>query len=236
MRLSIALLLAAGAALAEEPAGLAETTAQLQTALGAGGPADAQKALSAIPALYPKGTEEQQKDALEAIGKAARSDDLTVRHGAFAALGTIKAKGSSKYLGRWLNPPKSFKGEIPPSYAEAIHAAGAIADPSTLATLEDLSDHSDIPIAEAATVALGGFSDLPTKRRKALAIDLVTRLEQLSAQQRRKASEEVYERKAKLAAATTAALRGLTGKDYQTLKGWQSWRDEAEKKANPFDS
>jgi len=231
MRILFALFLAAGAALAED---LTEATAQLQTALDSDSPADAQKALSTIPGLYAAGTEEQQKAAVEAVGKAAKSDDLTVRHGAFAALGLVKAKGSSKYLGRWLIPPKRFKGEIPPSYAEAIRAAGRIADPSTLATLQDLADHNDLPIAEVATQALGGFKDLPTKRRKALAIGLVDRLEQLSAMQRRKASEEVYARKATLAAATTAALRGLTGKDYQTLEGWKKWKERAETEADPF--
>lgn len=231
MRILIVLFLSAGAALAED---LAEATAQLQAALDTNSPADAQKALSAIPGLYAAGTEEQQKAAVEAVGKAAKSDDLTLRHGAFAALGTVKAKGSSKYLGRWLTPPKRFKGEIPPSYAEAIRAAGQIADPSTLATLQDLADHNDLPIAEVATQALGGFKDLPTKRRKALAIGLVDRLEQLSALQRRKASEEVYARKAALAAATTAALRGLTGKDYQTLEGWKKWKETAETEADPF--
>lgn len=215
---------------------LDEMTAQLATALDTGSIPDAQQALTALPALYPKGTEEQQKAAVETVGKAAKSDDLTVRHGAFAALGTIRAKGSSKYLGRWLNPPKKFKGEIPISYPEAIRAAGQIADPTTLATLEDLSDHGDLAIAEVATVALGGFKDLPTKRRKALALDLVTRLEQLAATPRRKWSEEMATRKAALAAATTAALRGLTGKDYQTLEGWKKWKETAEKEANPFDS
>jgi HEAT repeat protein len=233
MRLTFAVLLLAGAALAAD---LADATAQLHAALASGSAPDAQTALSAVVGAYARGSEEQQKAAVEAVGKAAKSDDLSVRHGAFAALGQMKAKGSSKYLGRWLNPPKKFKGEIPPSYLEAIRAAGAIADASTLATLQDLSDHGDIDVAVAATQALGGFKDLPVKRRKALAIDLVTRLEQLSAQQRRKASEEAYARKEKLAQATTAALRGLTGKDFQTLEGWKGWKETAETQANPFDS
>jgi HEAT repeat protein len=231
MRLVIALLLAAGAALAED---LAEVTAQLIAAIDGNSLPDAQKALSAIPGLYAAGTEEQQKAAVEAVGKASKSDDLSLRHGAFGALGAMRAKGSSKYLARWLAPPKRFKGEIPPSYAEAIRAAGQIADPSTLATLQDLADHNDLPIAEVATAALGGFKDLPTKRRKALAIELVDRLDQLAAQQRRKWSPEVAARKAALAGATTVALRGLTGKDYQTLEGWKSWKEKAETQADPF--
>jgi hypothetical protein len=234
MRITSLLLLLAGAALAEED--LAGMTAQLAAALDTGSVADAQAALSKIPGLYAKGTEEQQKAALETVGKAAKADDLTVRHGAFAALGTIKAKGTSKYLAKWLSPPKNFKGEIPLSYIEGIRAAGQIADASTLATLEDLSDHNDLAIAEVATQALGGFKDLPTKRRKALALDLVNRLEQLAATPRRKWSEEVATRKATLAAATTAALRGLTGKDYQTVEGWKKWKEGAENVANPFDS
>ena len=233
MRFVLALLIAAGAALAED---LAQATAQLQAAIEANSLPDAQKALTTIPGVYAAGGEEQQKAALEAVGKAAKSDDLTLRHGAFAALGTMKAKGSSKYLAKWLSPPKNFKGEIPPSYAEAIRAVGQIADPTTLATLQDLADHNDLPIAEVATKALGGFSDLPTKRRKALALELCTRLEQLAATPRRKFSEEVAARKMALAAATTEALRGITGKDYQTPEGWKSWKERAEKEADPFAS
>jgi hypothetical protein len=233
MRLSFTLLLLAGAALAED---LAEATAQLAAALDTGSIPDAQKALGALSPLYAKGTEEQQKAAVETVGKAAKADDLTVRHGAFAVLGTIRAKGSSKYLAKWLNPPKKFKGEIPLSHIEAIRAAGQIADATTLAALEELSDHGDLPIAEAATQALGGFKELPTKRRKALALDLVTRLEQLAATPRRKWSEEAAARKVALAGATMAALRGLTGKDYQTVEGWKKWKETAETKADPFAS
>lgn len=233
MRCILAAFLVCGAALAED---LAEATAQLQSALEANSLPDAQKALSTIPGLFAAGGEEQQKAAIEAVGKAAKSDDLSVRHGAFAALGTIRAKGSSKYLSKWLNPPKKFKGEIPPSYGEAIRTVGQIADATTLEALRELSDHNDLPIAEVATKALGGFKDLPTKRRKALALDLCTRLEQLAAQPRRKWSEEVAARKAALGAATTEALRGLTGKDYQTPEGWKSWKERAEKEADPFAS
>jgi HEAT repeat protein len=233
MRLAVSLLLLASVGLAED---LAEVAAQLAAALDTGSAADAQAALSKLPSLYANAPEEQQKAALEAVGRAAKAEDLTVRHGAFAALGAIRSKGSSKYLAKWLGPPKKFKGEIPLSYVEAIRAAGQIADATTLATLEDLADHNDLPIAEAATQALGGFKDLPTKRRKALALDLVNRLEQLSATPRRKWSEEAAARKAALAVATTAALRGLTGKDYQTVEGWKKWKENAEAQANPFDS
>ncbi len=234
MRLFLPLLLATVAAAAED---LAQVTTQLQAALDGDAPADAQRALSMVPGLYGTGNEEQQKAAVEAVGKAAKSEDLTVRHGAFAALGTMKAKGSSKYLAKWLTPPKRFKGEIPPSYAEAIRAAGLIADATTLAALQELADHNDLPIAEVATQALGGFKDLPTKRRKALAIELVDRLEQLAAPPgRRRWSPEAFQRQTALAAATTAALRGLTGKDYQTLDGWKSWKEKAEKEADPFGS
>ena len=234
MRCLFALCLAGAIALAQAPATLGEAARMLEDALARDAVAEAQAALAAMPALHAGADEGQRKHALQAVAKAARSDDLGVRHGAFTVLGEMKEKGSSKSLGRWLNPPKRFKGEIPPSYLEAIRAAGAIADASTLRKLEDLSDHNDLPVAEAATLALGGFHTLPTKARKALAIDLVKRLERLSAQQRRKASEEVYARKAALAATTTAALRKLTGKDYQTLDGWKAWAEKAEKEADPF--
>jgi HEAT repeat protein len=235
MRPLAAVLLVAAAASAEGPQSLSEATSLLEHAFASNSVAEVSKAIAAIPALYAKEPDASvRKSAVEAVGKAAKEEDLSVRHGAFAALGEMKEKGSSKYLGRWLSPPKRFKGEIPPSYAEAIRAAGKIADPNTLETLRDLSDHNDIAIAEVATVALGGFASLPTKRRKALAFDLVDRLEQLSAQSRRKASAELYERKAKLALATGAALRALTGKEHQTIEGWRLWKENAEKEANPF--
>ena len=47
--------------------------------------------------------------------------------------------------------------EIPPSYAEAIKAAGRIADNGTLSTLEKLSNHAELSIAKEATRALGGL-------------------------------------------------------------------------------
>jgi HEAT repeat protein len=235
MRSLAFLLLIAAAAAAEGPQSLAEATSLLEHAFAANSLEDVRKTLAAIPALHAKETDAAvRKSAVEAVGKAAKEEDLSVRHGAFAALGEMKEKGSSKYLGRWLSPPKRFKGEIPPSYAEAIRAAGKIADPNTLEPLLDLADHNDTPIAEVATTALGGFTTLPTKRRKALAFELVDRLEQLSAQSRRKASPELYERKARLAAATGAALRALTGKEHQTIEGWRLWKENAEKEANPF--
>jgi hypothetical protein len=67
-----------------------------------------------------------------------------------------------------------------------------------------------------------------------LAIELCDRLAQLSAPPGRRSRGENFERNARLAAATAAALRGLTGKDYQTLDGWKSWKERAEKEADPF--
>jgi HEAT repeat protein len=235
LRILCVLMAAATLAAAVEFPTLAEAAGALRRALEADASGDATAALAAMPALYAKATaEEEREEAVKAAGQAAKSKDLSVRHGAFAALGEFKAKGSSKYLGNWLKPPKKFKEEVPPSYLEAIRAAGNIADPTSLAALQELADHSDIPVAKEATLALGGFSGLPTKRRKALAFDLVDRLEQLSAQQRRKASEEVYARKAELASATVQALRRLTGADRETAEGWKAWKESAEKESDPF--
>lgn len=234
LRPIIILALLAAVAAAEDVTTLPVVTNDLLAALDGGVPSEATAALVAIQGIYPKGAEAEQKGALKAIGKAAKSKDLQIRHGAFAALATLKVKGSSKYLGRWLKPPKRFKGEIPISYTEAIRAAGAIADPATLANLRKLADHQDLDIGVPATTALGGFRTLPTKRRKGLAIDLVDRLKRLTAKQRRKWSPEVSERKEKLATATVTALKALTGVDRTTPAGWERWKEKAEKKANPF--
>jgi len=218
------------------PKTLAEAAAQLQKGLKESLPNEATAALVAIPRLWGSAADEkEQKACVALVGKAAGSKDLRIRHGAFATLGEIRATGSSRYLKKWLNPPKKFKGEIPPSYLEGIRAAGRIADNSTLSKLQKLSNHQEIVIARAATAALGGYHVLTTKRRKALAFELVKRLERLSAKQRRKQNEAVYARKAALGEATVRALQGITGKKFTTLEGWQGWRDRAEKDRDPFD-
>ena len=198
MRPILALLVLALLSRAEEentgPKTLAQAAARLQKGLKESLPNEATAALVDIPRLWGGAADEkEQKLCVALVGKAAGNKDLRIRHGAFVALGEIRATGSSRYLKKWLNPPKKFKGEIPPSYLEGIRAAGRIADNSTLSKLQKLSNHQEIVIARAATAALGGYHVLPTKRRKALAFELVKRLERLSAKQRRKQSEGVCE-------------------------------------------
>lgn len=220
----------------DAPKSLGEATAILEQAMADGDINTITGALVDMPQLYKKAEEPDQKAAIALIGKGAKSKDLRVRHGAFAALGAIRAKGSSKYLKKWLSPPKRFKGEIPPSYNAAIRAAGSIADVATLSQLKKISNHSTLPIATKATEALGGYSTLPTKRRKGLAFDLVKRLRLLSAPPGRRGGWRADERirKASLAAATIKALRAITGKTYATSDGWQNWMNRAEKQRNPF--
>lgn len=238
MRKHLTILLLAGAASGQGPENLGQAVAVLEQALADEDVNTATATLSSMPALYGReGVEEaDQKAAVKLIGKAAKSKELRMRHGAFAALGAIGEKGSSKYLKKWLNPPKKFKGEIPPTYAEAIRAAGKIADPGTLAQLQKLSNHKELPIAQEGTRALGGYHKLPTKRRKNLAIDLVDRLELLSAPpgRRSRGGEAERMRKASLASATISALKRLTGKDFATPKGWTLWKERASKQRNPF--
>jgi len=230
MRALLLLLLAS-------PEYLPDTTEMLLAAIADGIPNDATAALAQMPGLYGKSEAADQKKAIAAVGKAARSNDLRVRHGAFAALGAIKAKGSSKYLGKWLKPPKRFKGEIPSSFVEAIRAAGAIADTSTQSQLDKLSKHGELEIATAATEALGGYHTLPLKRRKALAIDLCKRLALLSTPPGRRGNWDPASiaRRAGLSRATIKALQGVTGEKYNTPGGWKAWRERAEKQSNPFE-
>ena len=220
----------------DPPKNLGEATAILEKALADGYLNDAFGTLAGMPALYEKAEDADKKAAVQLIGKAAKSKDLRVRHGAFAALGAIRAKGSSKYLKKWLNPPRKFKAEIPGSYLEAIMAAGSIADTATLSQLRKISGHSELTIATKATEALGGYRRLPTKRRKALAFDLVKRLQLLSSPPGRRGGwrEEERMRKAALAAATIKALQGVTGKNYATADGWKAWQERAERQRDPF--
>jgi len=234
VRIGVALVLLAALVRAEGYDTLDAAALGLETALGQEDVAAAAAALAAIPGLYASGTEDAQKAAVAVIGKAVRSDDLRLRHGAFAALAAMKVKGTSRLLGRWLDPPNRFKDEIPPSYVEAIRAAGAIADANTVNGLVKLADHAELTLAEEATRALGGFHTLPVKRRKELAFDLIDRLERLAAKQRRKGSPEVYERKIRLAVATVQALQALTGQKLETVEGWRGWQEKAEKQKDPF--
>ena len=232
----IILLLAAVASAAEGEGSLGQAVAELEVALKGEDVNQTTTLLSSMPGLFKAAEEADQKSALQIIGKAVKTDDLRVRHGAMAALGAIGAKGTSKYLKKWLKPPKKFKGEIPPTYAEAMRAAGKIADASTLAQLRKLSNHFELTLAVEGTHALGGYHKLPTKRRKGLALDLVKRLELLSSPPGRRGGwrESERMRKAGLGAATIQALKQLTGKSFGTPKGWTNWKEKAEKQRDPF--
>lgn len=216
---------------------LPDATETLLKALSDGIINDATAALAAMPPLYEKAEDGDKKPAINAIGKAAKSKELRVRHGAFAALGAIKEKGTSKYLGKWLKPPKRFKTDIPSSYIEAIRAAGQIADTSTLSQLDKLSDHGELDIAVAATEAFGGYHGLPVKRRKALALDLCKRLALISTPPGRRGNwdEASIARRAGISAALVRGLQGLTGEKYNTPGGWKAWAERAEKERNPFE-
>lgn len=207
----------------------------LEGALAEGDAAAALAALAKIAETYPQASEEERKVAVARTGEAVKFPDEAVRHAAFAALGRMRAKGSSKYLAKWLAPPNNLKAESPTSYVEAIRAAGTIADAGTLDTLVKLSDHRELEIAVAATEALGGFRDLPLSRRKGLAFDLVDRLVQLTSTSRRADwSEGAVVRRTRLAQATGVALRNLTGKTFESADAWKAWKEEAEKRRDPF--
>ncbi|MHC4959788.1 MAG: HEAT repeat domain-containing protein [Planctomycetota bacterium] len=234
----ILLLLIASAAVADE-----ETPKSLGAAMDAynvatkDGDTNARVGmLAAMPELYPKAEEAVRKDAVKLVGKAAGAKDDRVRHGAFATLARFKAKGSSKYLKKWLKPPNRFKGEIPQSYKLAIEAVGEIADAGTIASLWKLTDHTETEIATAALLAFGGYHTLPTKRRKSLAFDLVKVLKFLAAPpgRRSRGGAEEIARKAALAAACIGGLQRLTGKSYQTADAWLSWQERAARQADPF--
>jgi len=88
---------------------LALTTERLAEALATSNHTEAVALLREIPRLYPAAPESAQRTALRTLGKAAKSKHLPTRHGAFAALGEMRVKGTSKFLRRWLAPPKQPK-------------------------------------------------------------------------------------------------------------------------------
>lgn len=199
----------------------------------------------------------EQKRAARLVGAASRTKEVATRHAAFGALAKMRHKGSSRYLKRWLNPPKTrFK----PSHIEAIRAAGKIADKSSLKTLLRLSDHKSTEVAVAASSALGGFATLPVAARKSLAIQLAKRAEKLGASggtrgwgrgaatgsQERKDSDEdpsgrisssqdAAQRRSSLLHATQIALREITGESITSAVEWGGWWRRAKKDKNPFD-
>ena len=241
MRCLVLLLFVSIASAADSP--LALTSTQLGGALAGSKYTAAIELLGRIAGLYASASKAEQKTAVKVVGKAAKSKDVQTRHGAFAALAAIGAKGSSKYLRRWLKAPKKPK----PSHLEAIRAAGKIADPNTLSTLLKQSKHHDIDVAIAATQALGRFSKLKPSRRKELAFDLIKRLEALGNMSAGRAGRGMSEEQARknptiaaaiarnerLGVATVLALQQLTGEKYRTVPSWFRWRKKW-KNQNPW--
>ncbi|MHC4973336.1 MAG: hypothetical protein ACYTG3_13490 [Planctomycetota bacterium] len=252
MRAPVLILLCTVSATAQDFGALVKATHSLRTALEADLPDDAAKALRAITRQYPFGDTRAQKGAVAAVGKAARSSDARTRHGAFRTLAALRARGSSRYLAPWLDPPAILPGPAPPSCLEAIRAAGAIADRATLPVLKKLARHDDVTIAEAAILAFGGYRRLPTPQRKRLAFGLVDQLRQMSLEppmprkgkpstkkQGTKGSEKKKEartakERVQLAAAMVKALQGLTGQKHRALEAWTKWRERAARLRDPF--
>ncbi|MHC4816842.1 MAG: hypothetical protein ACYTF8_02105 [Planctomycetota bacterium] len=239
MRAPVLILLCTSLAAAQDFGALAKATRSLRTALGADLPDDATKALRAIEQQYPFGDTQAQKNAVAAVGKAARSAEVSVRHGAFRTLAALRAPGSSRYLDRWLDPPAVLRGPAPPSCLEAIRAVGAIADGRTLSTLKKLARHADVTIAETAILALGGYRRLPTPQRKRLAFGLVDQLRQMSLEAPGEAGKKAgaartAKERVRLAAAMVKALQALTGQKHRALDAWIKWRRQAERLRDPF--
>ncbi|MGQ0612853.1 MAG: hypothetical protein ACT4PV_03790 [Planctomycetaceae bacterium] len=220
----------------QPPPTLSQAVEELAKALADKAIDDVLTALPRVAGAYPGAAPDVRRASVAAVAQALKVDDLRVRHGAMAALGTMRAKGSSKHLTKWLDPPNDLKAEDPITYVEAIKAVGEIADPATLATLDKLSDHRELPIAVAGTVALGGYEDLPVGARKKLAFDLVSRLNMLTSSSRRADwGESAILRRTQLGVATVTALQRLTGKKFETPDGWNRWKEEAERQRNPFE-
>ena len=259
--LTIGLLLLAAPIRAEDdsPAerALAENTAKLESALK-DADADVIARIEAVAESYRDAPAPQQKSAAAAVGTAARSANVRVRHAAFGALGTMRHRGSSKYLKRWLNPPKR---KISESHLEAIRSAGQIADRSMLRHMRRLSDHKNTEVAVEATKALSGYKGLSVASRKQLAIELAKRAEKLGSSGgsrgwgrgaarstteekpnenggdpsgRRNGNEDAAERRASLLRATGEALRELTGEKFYSALEWGGWWRQAKKQRNPF--
>jgi hypothetical protein len=210
-----------------------------------------------VAELYRNSPGAEQRRAAALVGRVAKAKDATHRHAAFEALGKMRHKGSSRFLKRWLNPPKSKASR---SHVEAIKAVGRIADRSTLKTMMRLSEHKNTEIAVAASRALGGFVSLPVPARKSLAIELAKRAEKLGASGgargwgrgaatsrgerkdsdddpsgRLSPSQQAAARRASLLHATQAALQEITGESIRSAAEWGGWWRRAKKDKNPFD-
>jgi len=254
MRFLVLFLLVASAWGAESS--FSRKAKELDSALAAKKSAEVESLIEELVAAYADAAPEEQKVAIKSIGKAAASKQESMRHAAFDALAQLKAKGSSKYLKRWLSPPA--KGVVTESHIKAIQSAGAIADKTTLALLRKLSDHKQLAVAFEATKALGGYRRHSTKTRKQLAIALIKRMEKSqpsnvsrgrgpgASQSTRRDTDDMgpsrggqggddrAARRNRLTYGTRLALVELTGKQYSTVAEWSSWRKRAKKMKNPF--
>jgi hypothetical protein len=210
----------------------------LEEALAGGDIERAIQLLGRVPDAYETATREQKKRALRLIGKSAASKNEELRLAAISTLGTLRAKGTSRYLKRWLSPKRDTKPSE--SHIAAIKAAGRIADRSTLRVLRKQAEHPDTEVAETATVALGGYKILDPKYRKELAFKLIRRLESFATLRGGRGrgggpgDAGKIARVKRLAIATILALRELAGVDLRTLPEWQEWRKSAKRVRNPF--
>ncbi|MHC4449351.1 MAG: HEAT repeat domain-containing protein [Planctomycetota bacterium] len=228
---------------------VASPFAQLEEALVAKNTERAVELLARVPDAFESATKAEKLTALRLIGKAAASKNAELRLAAISTLGTLRAKGTSKYLKRWLSPKRNAKASE--THLAAINAAGKIADSATLKLLRKQAEHPDTEVATTATMALGGYHILDPRRRKALAFKLIRRLEGFASLRggrgrrgggnpeedglgRDRGDSGKVVRVKRLAIATIMALRELAGVDLRTLPQWQQWRKDAKGVRNPF--
>ncbi|MEM8884240.1 MAG: hypothetical protein AAGD14_09240 [Planctomycetota bacterium] len=240
-----------------EPALVVKSTGDLKKALGAKDYAQARTCLERVKVDYKmdEATEANRKAAVAAVGKAAGSSDKKLRFAAFDVLAEWKAKGSGKYLRKWLKAPK--KGIVSQSTLKAIDTCGTIADAGMLSSMRKLADHKNIQVAVAATRALGGYRTLNVAKRKKLAFELVKRMEKLQGGNGSRGwgrggpstdktedqdghhgdtrpGQTAMERRRTLLSATGAALRQLTGETMSSTAEWTGWRHRNKKERDPF--
>ena len=217
------------------------------------------EAIDAVADGYADASVAEKKAGLAAIGKAAKSKNGEVVIGCFEALALLQAPGSGKYLKPYLKIGK--KGPYRKLQRAALSTAREVGDKSILKDLQRLSDHKLDEVAASATKALGGYTRLPPKERKALAFLLVTRLQKLSqtsgggrgygrglAESTNDKDEatgvpdgqigsdgKAGDRRALLAGATRTAVSDLTGQSFNEVAEWNDWVAEARAVKDPWE-
>jgi hypothetical protein len=165
------------------------------------------------------------------VGKGVGHKEAAIAQDAIETLGSMRVRGSSKLLKKYLTPPAKVDADKRPLYVAALGAAGQIADKESLKAIGKAVLNSDQEIAVAAGRAFGGFNALDEKPLNALLKSMVKTLATLEKRAAGK-DEKLKDSAAAAASAVNASLAKLTGKEgIATSADWAAYLKQRAKDA-----